>query len=87
MAQELIDVGTVSSRGQIAIPAGMRKELALEDGQKVLFFVEGDTIMIKKITQQTFAEITRPLKVAAQASGLKESDVPDLVHRFRKSKK
>ncbi len=86
MATELFELGSVSSRGQIAIPAEMRKELGLEEGTRVLFVVENDTILMKKVTTKTFAELVKPLHEAVKKSGLREADVPDIIHRFRKSK-
>jgi AbrB family looped-hinge helix DNA binding protein len=79
-----IDIGKISSRGQIAIPSDIRTELGLSEGSKVLFFTENDTLLIKKITSKTFAEITKPIKSVVSRSGLKETGVDDLVHRARK---
>ena len=83
----LIEMGKVSSRGQVAIPTDIRDQLGLDEGSKVLFFTEDDTLIMKKVTQQTFAQITRPLKIAAKKAGMKEKDVPDMIHRFRKKKR
>jgi len=83
----LINIGKISSRGQVAIPADIREHLGLEDGTRVLFFTEDDTLLMKKVTQQSFAEITKPLKEAAKKAGLKESDVPGIIERFRKQKR
>ena len=83
----LIEMGKISSRGQVAIPTDIRDQLGLDEGSKVLFFTEDDTLLMKKVTQQTFAQITRPLKLAAKKAGIKEKDVPDIVHRFRKKKR
>jgi len=80
--KDLINIGTISSRGQIAIPSDMRKELELQDGQKVLFFAEKDTLIIKKITTQTFAQLTKPLRIAKKK--IKERDVTNLIHKIRK---
>jgi len=41
----------------------------------------------KKVEEMTWDEITKPLKVAMAKTGMKESDVPELVQRFRKNKK
>lgn len=84
---ELIQLGTISSRGQIAIPSEIRKEMDLEEGEKILFLLEKDTLIIRKVTTKTFAEITKPLKEAAAKAGLKEEDVPAMVTRFRKKKR
>ena len=82
----LIEMGKISSRGQVAIPADIRNQLGLTEGSKVLFFTEDDTLLMKKVSEQTFAQITRPLKIAAKKAGMKEKDVPDMIHRFRKKK-
>ena len=84
---EIIEMGKISSRGQIAIPNDIRKEMGLKDGSKVLFLLSNDSLLIKKVSVESFAEITRPLREAAKHAGMREKDVPDMVHRFRKSKK
>ena len=83
---EIIEMGTISSKGQVAIPSLIREEMGLEEGNKVLFVLAEDTLLIKKVNTKTFAEITKPLKEAAKKSGLKEEDVLDLVHRARKKR-
>ena len=84
---QIIEMGKISSRGQVAIPSEIRQQLGLHEGSKVLFFTEDGTLLIKKVTEHSFAQITAPLKEAARKAGLTEKDVPDMVHRFRKSKK
>jgi len=81
-----IELGTVSSRGQICIPTSMREELGLADGSKVLFVRVNDSLMLKKVNMQTFEEITKPLKEEAKRLGLKESDAVGMVHRARQKK-
>jgi len=84
---ELIEMGKISSRGQVSIPSDIRNKMGLEEGTKVLFLLENDTLLIKRVTQRSFAEITKPLKEAAKKSRMKESDVPEIIQRFRASKK
>lgn len=84
---EIIEMGTMSSRGQIVIPTDIREGMGLKEGSKVLFVMSDDSLLIKRVNMQTFAEITKPLKEAANKSGLKESDVDDIIHRMRKEKK
>lgn len=81
--EEIVEIGKVSSRGQIAIPAEMRRKMKLKEGQKVLFVLGDDTLLMKKVIPGTFAEITKPLREAAKKAGMKESDVPNMTHRFR----
>jgi len=62
--------------------------LELNEGERVLFVVDRDTLIIKKVdTEKTWAEITNPLREAMAKTDLKESDAVDIVHRFRKAKK
>lgn len=84
----IIELGTISSRGQIAIPSKIRAELELSEGERVLFVLEGDTLLVKKVTsKKTWEEVTRPLREAAKKSGFKESEVVDLIHRIRAKKR
>ncbi len=85
MTTEAVDIGSVSSRGQIAIPSDIRRMLGLEEGSKVLFVVENDTLLMKKVTAASFAELTRPLREAEK--NISEDEVVGLVHRIRKEKK
>ncbi|MBU2634470.1 MAG: AbrB/MazE/SpoVT family DNA-binding domain-containing protein [Nanoarchaeota archaeon] len=83
---EKIEMGTVSSRGQICIPTNMREDMGLKEGSKVLFVLTNDFLLMKKMNMETFRGITKPLKEAAKKAGMKESDVPEMIHRFRKKK-
>ena len=83
---EIIEMGKISSRDQVAIPSDIRNKLKLHEGSKVLFFLENDTLLMKKVEAETFAEITRPLREAAKKAGLKESDVPGIIHRYRQKR-
>ncbi len=79
---EAVDIGTISSRGQIAIPTEIREKMQLQEGEKVFFFLEGNTLLIKKVENISWKEITRPLREAKKK--IAEKDVPELVHRLRK---
>lgn len=85
--EDIVEMATVSTRGQICIPNKIREKMALKDGSKVLFALSGDSLLMKKVSMETFAEITKPLKEAAKKSGLKEEDVVDIIHRFRAENK
>lgn len=84
---EKIEMATVSSRGQICIPTDIREDMGLKEGSKILFVLSGDSLIVKKVNMQSFAEITRPLREAAKKAGLKESDMVGIVHRMRSEKK
>ena len=80
---ELVEMGKVSSRGQIAIPIEIRNEMGLEEGSKVLFLLEDDVLLIKKVTSQTWDQVTAPLR--AQKKKIREENVSELIHRMRKA--
>ena len=44
--------------------------------------IPNHTLIMKKVTSETFANITRPLKEEAKRVGFKESDVVRLVHNL-----
>lgn len=84
MAQA-IDMGTISARGQVAIPTEIREKMHLMEGEKILFVLEGDSLLIKKVSSVSWEEVTMPLREAKK--NIREEDVPELVHRIRKQAK
>jgi len=81
----IIDMGTISARGQVAIPAKIRKELQLNEGEQIVFISENGTLIIKKTSDLPWDELTRPLREAAARAGLKEEDIPALVKKVRRA--
>jgi antitoxin PrlF len=83
-----IDVVTVSSRGQVSIPADVRRELELEEGAKLLVLSRGDNILLKKVdesfVEKSLDEILQPMWEQAEEAGLDESDAGDLVDEHRR---
>jgi len=82
---EKIEMATVSSRGQVCIPNDIREEMGLREGSKVLFALTGDSLIMKKVTMETFEEITKPLREAKKK--IREEDVVDLIHKVRREKR
>ena len=82
---EKIEMGTVSSRGQICIPNDIRDEMGLKEGSKVLFVLTNGSLIMKKVNMQTWAEITEPLRKANKK--IREDEVVDIIHRMRERKR
>lgn len=80
MAQA-IEIGTISARGQIAIPSEIREKMHLDEGEKVLFVLEGDALVMKRVSTLSWDEITRPLRDASKK--IKEDEVPALIQKMR----
>lgn len=82
MATEIVEMGTVSSRGQIAIPSSIRQEMGLEEGSKILFVLKDHTVVIKKFIPESWEEVTKPFREAKKK--IKEDEVDALIHKLRK---
>ena len=84
-----VDVLTVSSKGQIALPAKIRKALSINTGDKLAVFVSDDVIMLKAVKVPTVEEFKTKLDEAAawaKEVGYKEEDVNDIIKSVRKRK-
>ena len=80
----------VTSKGQIAIPVGIRKELSIMTGDSLVAYVFGDTIMLKTLKlpdEDDFRKVMDEAQKYAKANGLKESDVNEAIKDYRRNKK
>ena len=83
----------MSSRGQIVIPQDIREELKASEGTIFSVVSAKDAIILKKIPTPSKEDLMKELgaialegRKRAEKLGIKEIDVPELVHRARKSK-
>jgi AbrB family looped-hinge helix DNA binding protein len=53
----MIDIAVVSEKGQIVIPASVRKHLNIKKSDRFLVTWEGDTITLKKIDRLAVKKI------------------------------
>lgn len=85
-----VDVLTVSSRGQIVLPAPVRKALSIATGEKLVAYSTDDSILLKKLELPKEDEFRRWLDDAqewATQSGLTEDDVPAIISEVRARKR
>ncbi|CDE45975.1 spoVT/AbrB domain-containing protein [Clostridium sp. CAG:411] len=83
-------VVTVSTKGQIAIPVSMRRDLDIDAGDKLVAYTSGDVIMLKVLKIPKLDEFEQALNEAqewAKDVGYVESDVNDIIKETRKSKR
>lgn len=81
---------TVSSKGQIVLPARVRKELAIINGDHLALYTSGDVIMLKKIDMPNADDFEQRLDEAkdwAESVGYKESDVDSIIADVRSRKR
>ena len=84
----------MSSRGQIVIPQDIREELKASEGTIFSVVSAKDAIILKKILTPSKEELIKELgaialegRKRAEKLGIKESNVPELIQRARKSKR
>ena len=73
----ILDLGKITSKGQITIPAEIRKTLGISRGDRILFGQKGDDIIIKKAEEKSLVsllESTSPLSEKATKSMKKIRD-------------
>lgn len=67
----ILDLGKITSKGQITIPAEIRKTLGISRGDRIIFEQKGDDIIIKKAEEKSLVsllESTSPLSEKATKS-------------------
>ena len=86
-----IETIKMSSKGQIVIPQDIREEINAEEGTIFSVISSNDAVILKKIKMPSKEELIKEFeKIAKEGSkraerlGIKESDVPDIVHKIRK---
>ena len=73
----------VSSKGQVVIPANVRKAASLKKGEKILAIAIGDTIVLKKIVDKSFQETLKPVWKKVREMGLAEEYVNALIEEAK----
>ncbi len=78
---------TLSSRGQVVIPEGIRHRLGLTPGVQFVVVAEKDVVIFKVLqapTKQEFAGLVQRARQAARKAGLRRRDVQEAVTRARR---
>ncbi|HSQ48217.1 MAG TPA: AbrB/MazE/SpoVT family DNA-binding domain-containing protein [Candidatus Deferrimicrobiaceae bacterium] len=73
----------VSSKGQVVIPANVRKAANLKKGEKILAIAIDDTIVLKKIVDKSFEETMKPLWSRVRKLGLAEENLNAIIEEAR----
>ena len=81
------EIITMSSKGQIVVPKGLREQLSLMTGTSFVIFGKDDTLVLKKVdvptAQEAFAKIHNWGKKLANQKGWKEKEVMGIIHKGR----
>lgn len=52
-----LDESTITSKGQVTIPARIRAALSLKTGTRLAFAIEGDRIVVTSLSQPTLKDL------------------------------
>ena len=83
---ETIEVTSLSSRGQIVIPQGIREKMHLHEGEKFIIIGEQDTIVLKKLEVPSFKGFDMLLKKTREIvkkKGIRPRDIDEAIERVR----
>ncbi len=81
-----ISTTKMSSKGQVVIPEGVRKQLGLKTGAQFVVVGEKDTVILKTISPPSLAEFDNLIAEArkqARKAGMKRSDVQAATRKAR----
>jgi AbrB family looped-hinge helix DNA binding protein len=83
-----VEQATLTSRGQITVPARIRRKLGLQTGNKVFFFDDGENVVIKKSSPDAALEAIQNVlaPLATEQGILTDDDVMALVKEYRNRK-
>lgn len=73
----------VSSKGQVVIPANVRKAANLKKGERILAIAIDDTIVLKKVVDKSFEETMKPVWAIVRQMGLMEEEINALIEEAK----
>jgi AbrB family looped-hinge helix DNA binding protein len=63
-----VSIGSITTKGQITIPKEIREALGLREGDRVIFMIEGERAVIRKVSGERLSEILIRQKPWPEAS-------------------
>jgi AbrB family looped-hinge helix DNA binding protein len=83
---EKIEITSVSSRGQIVIPQGLRNRMSIHTGEKFVVIGGDNTIVLKKLEMPSFGAVDKLLEKTrdfAKKKRIKETDIENAIKQAR----
>ena len=85
----VLEVTSLSTRGQVVIPNEIRERMKLEPGTKMIIIQEGDNILLKPIKSPNLNQFDKIIGMGDKIRdelGLKEEDVTKAIFDIRKQR-
>ena len=80
-----MELAKITTRGQITLPAEIRKKLGVKDGDKVIFLEENGRVVIENAAMIAIRNAQNAFIGEAERLGLEtEQDVVDMVKEVRR---
>ena len=80
----------VSSKGQVVIPAELRRIMGIAEGDELYVFGKEDALVLKKIEKKSlekeFDDIVRPIQAKIKKLGITREDVEKEIQAYRREK-
>ena len=84
----MIELATITTRGQLTLPIAVRRKLNVDSGSKVIFLEENGRIVIENAGMIALKEAQEGMRGVAEKLGVKdEQDVVDLIKDVRKERR
>ena len=83
---EELEITSMSSRGQIVIPQGLRNRMKLREGEKFIVLGDKRTILLKKIeipSFKNFDELIKKTQDFVKIKGITKRDLEQVIKRVR----
>ena len=85
----ILEVTSLSTRGQVVIPNDIREKMKLEPGTKMIIIQEGDNILLKPIKTPRMSQFDKIIAIGDKVRNelnLKDSDVDKAIKNVRKKR-
>lgn len=85
----ILEVTSLSTRGQVVIPNDIREKMKLEPGTKMIIIQEGDNILLKPIKTPRMSQFDKIIAIGDKARkelNLKENDIDQAIKNVRKKR-
>ena len=84
-----VELTKVSEKGQIVIPANVRRDMGIKKSDQFMVFGEDDTVILKRVAKpamkQSLAELTKPLQKVISTEGFTQKELQKIIKETRKN--